>query len=118
MTLTKYREGSLGELWSMAFPLMISSFSILLMLFVDRLLLARYSTEALNAAVNAATLGWSFVFSWFVLTNISEVFVAQHNGAKRYQEFGAPVWQMIWVALGSILFFIPMAYWGSDLFYG
>ena len=118
MTLTKHREGSLGELWSISFPLMISSLSILLMLFVDRLLLARYSTEALNAAVNAATLGWAFIFSWFVLTNISEVFVAQHNGAKRYTQFGAPVWQMIWMSLGSVVFFIPMAIWGSDFFYG
>ncbi len=118
MALTKYREGSIGELWSIAFPLMISSFSILLMLFVDRLLLAHYSTEALNAAVNAATLGWAFIFSWFVLTNISEVFVAQHNGAERYSQFGAPVWQMIWVALTSVFFFIPMAYWGSSAIYG
>ncbi len=118
MALTKYREGSVGELWSVSFPLMLSSFSIMMMLFVDRLLLAHYSTEALNAAVNAATLGWAFVLGWMVLTSISEVFVSQYNGGKNYGKLGEPAWQMIWIGFASIIFFIPMAYWGGELAYG
>ncbi len=118
MGLTKFKEGSIRELWSISFPLMMSELSIMLMLFVDRLLLAKYSQEAFNAAVSASTLGWAFVFGWLILTNISEVFVAQNNGAKRYDKIGSPVWQMIWLSLASLLFFVPLCLWGGDLFYG
>lgn len=118
MALTKYPSGSLRELWAIALPLMICSFSCMFMLFVDRLFLANYSTEALNATVQAATFGWVFTFSGFILTNISEVFVAQNNGAQNYKKIGKPVWQMIWLSIFSIALFIPLGYWGTDLFYG
>lgn len=118
MSLTRYPEGSLRELASISLPLMLSSLSISLMIFVDRLLLARYSTSSLNAAANAMTLGWAFVYGWMVLTSISEVFVAQYNGAKEEQKIGEPVWQMIWFSLFSVLFFIPLALWGGNWFYG
>lgn len=118
MTLTKYEEGSFRELLSIAMPLMLSSFSMMLMLFVDRLMLAHYSTSALNAAVNASTLGWALLFGWVVLANITEVFVAQYHGAKQLDRMGEPVWQMLWLALASLLFFIPMAIWGGELIYG
>jgi len=113
MRLTKYEEGSLGELCSIAFPLMVSSFSVMSMVFVDRLLLAHYSTAALNAAVNATTLGWAFISSWMVLTSITEVFVAQYNGAQRKDKLGEPVWQMIWLAGLSFFCFIPLSFWGG-----
>ncbi len=118
MALTKHREGSIRELWSLGFPLMLSSFSVMFMLFVDRLLLARYSTDALNAAVNATTLGWGFYFGWMVMCSIAEVFVAQYNGADQKHKFGEPVWQMIWLALASVLCFLPLAMWGDKWFYG
>jgi MATE family multidrug resistance protein len=118
MSLTKYREGSLREMWCIAFPLMLSSLSVMAMLFVDRLLLAHYSTAAMNAAANATTLGWAFLVGWMVMTSIAEVFVAQYNGAGRKEKLGEPVWQMMWLALFSIVFFVPLAIWGAELFYG
>lgn len=118
MSLTKYEEGSLKELLSISLPLMLSSFSVMLMLFVDRLLLAHYSNTALNAAVNASTLGWALLFGWVVLGNITEVFVAQYHGAKQYDRMGEPTWQMLWLALASSLFFFPMAINGGEWIYG
>lgn len=118
VALTKYKPGSLKELLSLALPLMLSSFSVMSMLFVDRLMLAHYSTEALNAAVNAATFGWAFIFGWMIFTTIAEVFVAQYNGANRLDKLGEPVWQMIWVALMSVVVFVPLGWFGPELFYG
>lgn len=116
--LTRHPEGSLRELWTIAFPLMLSELSIMAMLFVDRILLARYSPEAFSAAVSASTIGWSMVLAWLVLAGISEVFVAQFNGSGQYSRLGAPVWQMIWVSLISLGFFIPMALYGGNLIWG
>lgn len=118
MGLTKHPEGSLRELWALSFPLMISAFSVMAMIFVDRLLLARYSTEAFNSAVNATTFGWAFIFFAMSLGNITEVFVAQYNGAGQFKKLGQPVWQMLWLSLFSILFFFPLSWWGGELFYG
>ncbi len=118
MALTKYPSGSLRELVSIALPLMLSSLSVMLMVFADRWLLAHFSIEAHNAAVTATTMAWAFIFGWIVLANISEVFVAQHNGAGLTNRLGEPVWQMIWLSLSSVAFFWPLAYWGPELFFG
>lgn len=117
MTLTKFRQGSFLELASISLPLMVSSLSVMSMIFVDRLMLAQYSVEAFNGAVNATTFGWSFVIAWMVLGSISEVFVAQYNGAGAKEKIGEPVWQMIWLSVFSILFFVPLSFWGGKFFY-
>lgn len=118
MSLTKHAEGSLRELWAIAFPLMLSSFSVLTMVFCDRWFLAHYSSEAHNAAVEATTLGWAFLFGWMVLASIAEVFVAQYNGAGKRHRFGEPVWQMIWLSMASWAFFIPLSLWGTGWIFG
>src|SRR5271154_819728 len=96
--LTSHPEGSIRELWRISFPLMISTFASLLMIFTDRIFLARYSLSDLNASVTAGTLAWAIISGLGMITAMSEVFVAQYNGAKRYDKLGAPVWQMIWFA--------------------
>jgi multidrug resistance protein, MATE family len=118
VALTKYKEGSVKELCVLSLPLMLSSLSVMTMVFADRWLLARYSIEAHNATVVASTLGWAFLFAWVVLANIGQVFVSQYNGAGKFEKLGEPVWQMIWVSIGTVLFFLPLFFWGGSFFYG
>jgi len=108
-SLTKFKQGSVKELWTIALPLMISALASLLMIVVDRCFLARLSLDALNASVNAGTLAWAFLGGFGVLTIMSEIFVAQYNGADLHDQIGVPVWQMIWFSIFSILIFIPFA---------
>lgn len=112
------KNGSLKELWKISFPLMISFLSLFVMVFVDRIFLSFYSPDALNAATSAGTLSWSLILGWSTLAGLAEVFVAQYNGAKQHKMLGEPVWQMIWFSALSILFFLPMGFWGTSLFYG
>ncbi|NGX34094.1 MAG: Multidrug resistance protein MdtK [Candidatus Anoxychlamydiales bacterium] len=116
-SLTKYKQGSIKELWSIALPLMISALASLLMIVVDRCFLARLSLDALNASVNAGTLAWAFLGGFGVLTVMSEVFVAQYNGANLHDQIGVPVWQMIWFSIFSISIFIPFAVWIGPLIF-
>lgn len=116
-SLTKYPEGSIRELWSISLPLMISSLASLLMIFVDRCFLARYSLDSLNAAVNSGTLAWAFLGGMGMLTVMSEVFVAQYNGAQLHNKIGFCVWQMLWVSIFSAFIFIPLGLWGGKLFF-
>ena len=115
--MTPIKTGSLKELWKISFPLMISLMSTFMMLFVDRLYLTKYSHEALRACVTSGTLAWSMILGWITLATLSEVFVAQLNGAKKYDQLASPVWQMIWLSLLSTVFFIPMAIYGSEAIY-
>lgn len=118
MALTKYKSGSVKEMCVIAFPLMLTSLSMMMMLFIDRLLIAHYSSDALTALVNATTIGWTFGYTGLVLAGISEVFVAQNNGAGKKDKLGEPVWQMLWFSLMTSVLFIPLAYWGGDWIFG
>lgn len=118
MDTNQFEKGSLKTLLKVSLPLMVSYLSLFTMMFVDRAFLAQYSTEALNACVKSGTLAWAVNLGWLTLAAMAEIFVAQYNGAKSYGKLGTPVWQMLWLALFSIAFLIPMGMWGSDLLYG
>jgi len=98
-------------------PLMLSSLSGMAMLFFSRMILACYSIEAHNAAVEATNLGWAFIAGWGSLASIVQVFIAQHYGAQNYSLLGRFAWQMIWLSLLSSLVFIPGAIWGPEFFF-
>lgn len=100
---------TMRQFWSIAVPLMMSSLSGMVMLFVDRLILAYYSMEAHNVAVEAANVGWPFLAGWMALCSVTQIFVAQNYGAGNYRQLGQSVWQIIWLVLGSVLIFSAMA---------
>lgn len=116
-SLTKHPSGSLRELWTISLPLMLSMMSGSLMLFLDRLLLARFSVDALNACVNASVIAAALQFAFLTTSAISEVFVGQYNGAGQYKKIGEPVWQMIWFSILSSLIFIPLGFLSGPLFF-
>jgi len=117
MTTNEIREGSLSQLWKISSSLMVSFFSMVAMMFCDRLFLANYSASALSAAASAGTLYWAGNFMIVTLCAMAEVFVAQYNGAKKYQKLGEPVWQMVWLSIFSCVFFFCLATVGSNIFY-
>lgn len=114
--LSKYPIGSLRELWHLAAPLMLMAFSSYAMLFADRLILSRYSVDAMNASAVAGALYSLFMFSSLSLSLIAEVFVGQYNGSGQFKRIGEPVWQMIWFSLMSVAMFWPAALWLGDIF--
>lgn len=111
--LSKYEGGSFRELFSMCLPLMLTAVSGSLMYFFDRVILARYSIDAMNAAVSGWMACAVLQFAVFAVASITEVFVGQYNGAKRYQDLGAPVWQMLYFSLMSGVVFIPLAFFAG-----
>lgn len=112
------QSGSIRELWKVSLPLMISFLSTVAMMFIDRLFLSFYSPLALNAAASSGTLAWALIWGLCTLANMAEVFVAQYNGAKRYDKLGEPAWQMVWMGIFSIGFFAFMGSIGAQLIYG
>jgi MATE family multidrug resistance protein len=116
MTLTRYKEGSWLELVKIATPLILSSFSLSLMLFVDRLFLVQYDQDSLSYIVTSGALSWVFIHGFSALAGATEIFVSRNNGAGRYHKLGEPVWQMIWVTVFTIPLFL-LNFWKGAAFW-
>lgn len=114
--LTRFPEGSLRELWTIWFPLMLAALAGNLMIFLDRLILAHFSTDAMNAATTAGMVCVLFQCGAIGISSIAEVFVGQYNGSNQKARMGLPVWQMIWFSLMTYVVFIPLGLWGGPYF--
>lgn len=113
-TLSKYNAGSFKELVSITVPFMLAFLSGNAMQFIDRLLLANYSIEVMNAVASSGMAVNIFIVSAISIAAMSEVFVGQFNGAKKKSEVGKPVWQMIYFSLSISIILIPLAIWGGE----
>lgn len=117
--LTRYNVGSLREIVALAIPLTLSLMSNGLMCFFDRLFLARYSTEAMNASVNGVLWYYAFTILLFAIAETSEIFVGRANGAGEKKTCGKAVWQLLFIttALSLPLIIISLIY-ASSFFTG
>ncbi|MDR1551678.1 MAG: hypothetical protein LBS14_03310 [Holosporaceae bacterium] len=91
-----------------ALPLVLTSLSGNLMFNVDRLMLAHYSVDAMNAAALAGNFTSTMSFAIVSIAQIAAVFVGQYNGLKEYKKAGWAPWQMIYLGLLSFLAFVPL----------
>ncbi len=94
---------------------MLSALSSALMMFFDRLILAKYSLTALNTAATAGISVMVFHLGGMGIAGICEIYVGQSYGAKDYKKIGSHVWQMLWLALFSIAIFVPLSFM-QDMF--
>ncbi|NBT85789.1 MAG: hypothetical protein EBT45_04740, partial [Alphaproteobacteria bacterium] len=102
---------TLGKLWRISLPLMLTTLSANMMFLLDRLILVRYSIEAMNAVAVAAMSCAIFQFGGVAIASIAEVFVGQYNGAGQHEKTSQPVWQMIWFSLSLFIICWPIALW-------
>ena len=113
--LTLYETGSLPELWAIAWPMILTSAASYVMIFMDRVILANYSSDCLNASVAALPWYWAFHSSMLSLAAIAQVFVGQYNGAKQYKKVGEVVWQLLWFSFSCWIILLPLAIFGTNL---
>lgn len=113
--LTRFPAGSSREILHIAFPLMLASISANFMLFCDRIILAHFSLDAMNAVAIATMTLSIYQFGLAAVAGIAEVFVGQYNGAGMRRKLAEPVWQMIWLSLLSAIIFIPLALFSGSI---
>ncbi|MDR0968437.1 MAG: MATE family efflux transporter [Holosporaceae bacterium] len=109
----KVIDGSLKSILSVTAPLMVSMASTGLFYVVDRLMLAGYSINSMNASVLSGGFIEMFLLMFIGIIYTAEVFVGQFNGSKNYKELASPTWQMIYLSLALILLFFPIAYFSD-----
>ena len=114
-SLSKYKSGSFMEVIYISLPIMLMYLSHTSMFLCDRLVLSQFNY---NSMLAQSKIHLNMVVFHLLVTSmagITQVFVGQLNGAKRYKEMGSPVWQIVWLCLISALFFIPMAFYGENV---
>ena len=107
-----HAESGYREVLKLAFPLVLSTGSVSIQHFVDRMFLTWYSPQAIAASVPGGIVSFTLMCLFIGTAAYVNTFVAQYYGAKQYQQIAPAVWQGIYFALVSgILFlvFIPLA---------
>lgn len=103
--------GSYREILSLAYPLILSTASMTVMHFVDRVFLAWYSPTAIAAATPAGITSFTIVCFFMGVSQYTTMIVAQYFGAKDNARCGIATWQGVFFSLasyGAILLFIPL----------
>jgi MATE family multidrug resistance protein len=109
-------QANFRELLKIAVPLMFSLLSMGLVIFLDRLILSYYSTDAMNAVIGVSMFIGVFTLALNLIALTGAVFVGQYNGAGEKDQIGGVVWQIIWFSLFSIPFFFGTKFLGPYLF--
>jgi MATE family multidrug resistance protein len=113
---TKTINGTFLEVFKVALPLILSSSCHAINMFVDRLMLARHSSEAVSAAFTAGLTNFTLSCLFVGLISYTGTFVAQYEGAKHREMIGKVVWHGVYLAiLGGILMFTG-TFWSRSLF--
>ncbi len=100
-----------NEVLKIAFPLILSTGSHTVQMFVDRMFLSWYDTNAMSGSMFAGMMSFT-IFSLFLgTTSYANTFVAQYDGSQQYRRIGAAVWQGIYFALlaGAVMYAISFA---------
>ena len=122
MQLNTKRFSSLGgfrRLILLFFPILMMTFSSCLFLLVEKLLLARFSVQAMEAAVSSAYAAQIFQAPCVALAMMTQVFVGRWFGEQNWKAIGPGVWQFIWFSLFSILIIVPLGFlYGNYYFSG
>ena len=101
----------MGELLSVAYPLIISTASNTVMQFINRVFLSRYSADSLAACVPAGILSFTLICFFMGTTSYTNAFVSQYHGKGKTASVSVAVWQGVWLGLisGLILLLLTPA---------
>lgn len=103
MKQKNWEQASLGELWFLSYPLIVTMAAQVVMQFVDRMFLARYSHDALAACVPGGVLAMTFGAMFMGLASYTSVFISQYYAQKKYASVSISLWQGILLAVCSSL---------------
>lgn len=111
--------GRFRKLIFLFFPILMMTFSSCFFLLVEKLFLARYSVQAMEAAVSSAYACQIFQAPCVALAMMAQVFVGRWYGAEQWRTIGPGIWQFIWFSIFSILVTTPLGIaYGSYFFQG
>ena len=111
----RHLQTSLGELWFLSYPLIVTMAAQVVMQFADRMFLAWYSSDALGACVPAGVLAATFASLFMGVAGYTGVFISQYYAKKKKAAVAITLWQGIFLALLSALLLAALTPLGVGL---
>ncbi len=99
----KQLDGGYGHVLRLAWPMILSTSSISIMHFADRMFVAWYSRDSLAASLPAAIASFLPLAFFLGTAGYVSTFVAQYCGANREHRIGPVVWQGIYLGLAAMI---------------
>ena len=101
-------DGGYREVLNLAFPLLLSTGSITIQHFIDRMFLTWHSPEAIAAATPAGMISFTLMSIFIGTAVYVNTFVAQYSGAQQHTRIGPAVWQGLYFSLFAGLAVLPL----------
>lgn len=109
-------DGGYREVLVIAVPLILSTGAWSLLLFVDRMFLSWYSSDAIAAAMPAGMASFAMMCLFIGTAAYVNTFVAQYFGAGEEEKIGAVIWQGIYFSSLSIFLVVPAYLLAEEFF--
>lgn len=110
------QPGSCREVFQVALPLILTTGSMSVLLFIDRMFLAQYDTNAIRAALPGGVTAFTFMCFFIGTVTYVNAFVAQYHGAKAPHKIGSVVWHGIYLSFFGALLLSPVQFFSESLF--
>jgi len=107
--------GGTRELWHIAYPLILNNAAMVVMQFVDRMFLARHSTQAVAAALPGGILSFTLMAFFQVTIGFASTVVSQYHGRGDREGCAKAPWAAFHLCLPASLSCILMTYVGPYL---
>jgi len=104
------------EVLVLAGPLILSTGTMTVQQFINRVFLSWYSPEALAASLPAGTLAFTMLCFFIGAASYANTFVAQYHGSGQPQRIAAAVWQAIYLALAASVLAVPLSLAAGPIF--
>ncbi len=109
-------DGSLLTVLRIALPLILSSSCHAVNMFMDRVMLARYSQASSAAALTSGLTSFTLQCFFVGAVGYAGTFVAQYSGANQPKRVGTAVWQGIFIAIAGAVFMASCCLWAPYFF--
>lgn len=109
-------EAGYREVLALAGPLIMSTGTMTVQQFINRMFLSWYSPDALAASLPAGVLSFTVLCFFIGTAAYANTFVAQYHGAGQPQRIAASVWQAIYLALVAGVLVVPVAFLARTIF--
>ena len=111
-----YGEGGANELMALALPLILSSSVWTLQVTLDRIMLSRFDSNSVAAAMPAVCFFWTPFILLQYTANYATTFVAQYLGAGERRRIGPAVWQSIYFSVVAGVAFLALILLAPQVF--
>ncbi len=112
----KLNKAVIEKFLAIATPLILSTASLTLMLFVDRMFLAWYSQSAVAAATPGGITYFTICSFFMGTAQYVNTLVAQFHGAAKKPSCARAVWQGIWFSVASAPIILASISIGNRIF--